>query len=74
MSSSCRRDAGSAAAAAPATTGTAASGSASETPAVPGAAGGAPGRPLDLDRLLEALEDHVLRELERRGGRFEGMF
>ena len=28
----------------------------------------------DLDRLLDALEDNVLRELERRGGRYEGVF
>ena len=34
----------------------------------------APGGVADLDRLLEALEDTVLRELERRGGRFEGVF
>ena len=28
----------------------------------------------DLDRLLDALEDNVLRELERRGGRYERVF
>ena len=28
----------------------------------------------DLDRLLDALEDNVLREIERRGGRYEGVF
>jgi hypothetical protein len=28
----------------------------------------------DLDCLLDALEDNVLRELERRGGRYEGVF
>jgi hypothetical protein len=28
----------------------------------------------DFDRLLDALEDNVLRELERRGGRYEGVF
>jgi hypothetical protein len=28
----------------------------------------------DFDRLLEALEDNVLRDVERRGGRYEGVF
>jgi hypothetical protein len=28
----------------------------------------------DLDRLIDALEDNVLRDLERRGGRYEGVF
>ncbi len=48
-------------------------GAASAAAAGPGAMN-APGGVPDLDRLLEALEDNVLRELERRGGRYEGMF
>jgi hypothetical protein len=30
--------------------------------------------PPDLDRLLESLEERMLREIERRGGRYEGVF
>jgi hypothetical protein len=30
--------------------------------------------PSELDRLFDAMEDRLLRELERRGGRYEGMF
>ena len=48
-------------------------GGASAAASGPGATN-APGGVPDLDRLLEALEDNVLRELERRGGRYEGMF
>lgn len=34
----------------------------------------APAAAVDLDRLLETLEDRVLHELERRGGRYQGVF
>ncbi len=35
---------------------------------------GAAVSPSDLDRLFDAMEDRLLRELERRGGCYEGMF
>ena len=54
--------------------GSAAPGSAAAASAGATAAANAPGGVPDFDRLLEALEDNVLRELERRGGRFEGVF
>jgi len=54
--------------------GSATPGSAAAASAGAAAAANAPGGVPDFDRLLEALEDTVLRELERRGGRFEGVF
>jgi hypothetical protein len=38
-----------------------------------GAAGAALGG-LDIDHLAEVLEQRVLRQIERRGGRYAGMF
>ncbi|HEY4410958.1 MAG TPA: hypothetical protein VGO87_13845 [Acidimicrobiia bacterium] len=35
----------------------------------PGAAGG-----VDVDRLIEVIEERVLAEVERRGGRYTGLF
>ncbi len=32
------------------------------------------GTGLDVDRLIEAIEERVLAEVERRGGRYRGMF
>jgi hypothetical protein len=29
---------------------------------------------VDVDRLIEAIEEHVLAEIERRGGRYTGVF
>ena len=29
---------------------------------------------VDVDRLIEAIEDRVMAEIERRGGRYTGMF
>jgi Domain of unknown function (DUF4157) len=39
-----------------------------------GRTGGAPDLSTQFDRILELLEDRILRELERRGGRFRGGF
>lgn len=48
----------------------------SPSPAAPqqpaGAAG--QGQGVDLDRIAEALEERLIRQLERRGGRYVGMF
>ena len=53
-------------------------------PPLPGAAvnGGGPSAPgsaatpggVDVDRLIEAIEERVLAEIERRGGRYTGLF
>ncbi|WP_370964400.1 DUF4157 domain-containing protein [Amycolatopsis sp. cg9] len=37
-------------------------------------ASGPPGAGVDLDRIAEAIEARVLRQLERRGGRYTGVF
>ncbi|MGI8768544.1 MAG: hypothetical protein ACR2I1_05475, partial [Propionibacteriaceae bacterium] len=46
--------------------------------AAPAAAAATPGQvpsaPVDLDQLVDALESRLVRELERRGGRFAGVF
>ena len=41
--------------------------------AVSGAVGGALGG-VDIDHLADVLEQRVLRQIERRGGRYSGMF
>jgi len=38
-----------------------------------GGGGGAP-KPLDPDQVIEIVERRLLREIERRGGRWAGMF
>ena len=42
--------------------------------ASPAAAQGGAGSALDLDELVASLEDRLIRDLERRGGRYEGVF
>jgi hypothetical protein len=38
------------------------------------AGGGAAGKPLDPDQVVEIVERRLLREIERRGGRWTGVF
>jgi hypothetical protein len=55
------------------TTGT--DGTAASSRAAAGAGGAATGAgPVDVDRLAEAVEERVLRQIERRGGRYAGVF
>jgi hypothetical protein len=47
-------------------------GVAARAPGALGAASGLAGA--DLDKIAEALEERLLRQLERRGGRYAGVF
>jgi hypothetical protein len=55
------------------TTGTDGTAASSRGAGGPGGAGTGAG-PVDVDRLAEAVEERVLRQIERRGGRYAGVF
>jgi hypothetical protein len=42
--------------------------------AVTGAAGGTQESTVDIDRLADLLEQRLLKQIERRGGRYAGVF